>query len=74
MTIDQLYEMIRILPLAERLQLVERVVHDVANVASTAQEPPSGLLGLFADEPELIDRICADALDERRNRPWRTDS
>jgi hypothetical protein len=72
-TVDQLYEAIRALPVAERLRLVERVVHDVAVCASPANDGPRDLLGMFADAPDLIDQVCAEALAERRSRPWRSE-
>jgi hypothetical protein len=62
---DHLYAAIRTLPVSERLRLVERVVHDVAETAAVQQTPPS-LLGLMADDPELVDRACAAALEARR--------
>jgi hypothetical protein len=70
-TIDELVAVIRTLPVAARLRLIERVAHDVAEdtpkpptVAAERAASPS-LLGLFADEPDLVDRICALAYEER---------
>ena len=72
MSIDQIFEAIRALPLDERLRLVERVVHDVrANASRTGEHGPD-LLGLFADDPDLVDRVCAEAYRERSRRPWRS--
>jgi hypothetical protein len=74
MTVNQLYEAIRSLPVDERLRLVERVVHDVAEVsggsAQTSAAKGSPLDGLFADIPDLVDKVCADAYRDRgRRRP-----
>lgn len=71
-SIDQIYEAIRALPVDERLRLVERVVHDVRASALRTEEHGPDLLGLFADDPDLVDRICAEAYAERTARPWRS--
>lgn len=72
---EQIFQAIRTLPVPERLRLVERVVHDLAEVSAavprTAAEPTS-LLGLFADEPELIDDVSRMAMDARKRDPLRT--
>ena len=34
--------------------------------------PAKGIIGLFADEPELMDHVM-EAVDERRSRPLRLD-
>jgi hypothetical protein len=69
--IDELVAAIRRLPVEARLRLIERVAHDVAEdtpkppaVAAERAAGPS-LLGLFADEPDLVDRICALAYEDR---------
>ena len=72
MTVHQIYEAIRSLPVPERLKLVERVVHDVVETPA-ASEPRPSLLGLFEDEPEIIDEICSQALRDRGVRRLRTD-
>jgi hypothetical protein len=71
MSIDQIYEAIRGLPVGEQLRLVERVVHEVA-FRHGAADRPEELLGLFADDADLITRVGADAIAERQSRPWRT--
>ena len=73
MSIDQIYEAIRALPVGEQLRLVEQVVHNVATKQKGAAEPKD-LLGLFADDPELISQIGAGAIAERQSRPWRADT
>lgn len=79
---EQIFQAIRVLPVRERLRIVERVVHDIADApaAEPAPSPPAeapSLLGLFADEPELIDEVCRTAMEARRRDPlrmegWRT--
>jgi hypothetical protein len=72
MTVNQLYEAISTLPVAERLRLVERVVHDVAQTPGDVTRKPtasgSSLDGLFADIPHLVDEVCADAYRDRAMR------
>jgi hypothetical protein len=60
---------IRSLPRTEQLQLVEHVIHDLAAVGT----PPSGasVIGLFADEPELIDEVERAATEARERDPLR---
>jgi hypothetical protein len=72
---DQIFQAIRTLPVPERLRLIERVVHDLADVSADAQRSalePESLLGLFADEPELIDDVCRMAMDARKRDTLRT--
>jgi hypothetical protein len=73
MSIDQIYEAIRALPVGEQLRLVERVVHDVAANQGTSVQP-TDLLGLFAEDAELISRVGSQAVAERESRPWRLDT
>jgi hypothetical protein len=72
MTVNQLYEAISSLPVEERLRLVERVVHDVAEAsegsARRSATPGSPLDGLFADIPDLVDEVCADSYRDRAMR------
>lgn len=74
---EQIFQAIRTLPVQDRLRLVERVVHDLADTSTaelTATTPPSAssLLGLFADEPELVDDVCRMAMEARRRDSLRS--
>jgi hypothetical protein len=62
-SLEAIYAAILALPVPERLKLVERVVHDVAESESTTPKgaDPAGLLGMMADEPELMDDVMAHA-------------
>ena len=74
MTVHQIYEAIRSLPIPEQLRLVERVVHDVAEAPTSGEgSPKSSLLGLFEQEPDIIDKICSESMQERGVRRLRTD-
>lgn len=60
---QQLLNEIRQLPRGERLRLVERVVHELAE----EHEPsaPSAIIGLFADQPDLIETVSEEAMQAR---------
>ncbi|MBN2195253.1 MAG: hypothetical protein JW751_20720 [Polyangiaceae bacterium] len=73
MSIDQIYEAIRALPVGEQLRLVERVVHEVAANRDTTEQS-TDLLGLFAEDADLISRVGTQAVAERQSRPWRLDT
>jgi hypothetical protein len=70
-TLDEILSEIRALPLAERLRVIERVAHEVAEVTPDAPAVSTGsaavpsLLGLMEDEPELVDEMCALAYELR---------
>lgn len=69
---DELLAAIRSLPPQERLRLVEQVIHDVAEAQPSV--PASGhgtVIGLFADCPDIIDQVCADAMHAREHDPFR---
>ncbi len=74
---DRIFQTIQSLPVQERLRLVERVVHALADASGAEGVPrpaataPS-LLGLFADEPELVDEVCQMAMEARRRDPLRS--
>ncbi|HWO25719.1 MAG TPA: hypothetical protein VNO30_43570 [Kofleriaceae bacterium] len=63
----QLLHEIRQLPRGEQLRLAERVVH------AEEHEPPSphAIVGLFADQPDLIDTVSEDAMQARERDPLR---
>jgi len=57
---DELLEAIRALPPQERLRLVERVIHDVAEVRDFPVSAGASVIGLFSDVPDVVDRICEE--------------
>jgi len=82
--IEQLLAAVRALPTAERRRVAQRVMESlstedqlrvtqqVAPAASGNGSGPLSMLGLFADEPELVDEVCRQAYVERagaRPRP-----
>ena len=66
---ERLMREIRQLPRTEQLRLVEQVVHELAE-ADTASGVTS-VIGLFADEPELIESACEEAMRARERDPLR---
>jgi hypothetical protein len=66
---QQLLDAIRELPRGDRLRIVERVVHDLAEEDSGLA--PDAIVGLFADEPELIEEVSEGAMQARETDPLR---
>lgn len=74
-SINQIYNSVRSLPVADRLRLVERVVHDVVEASgSVGRQGGERLLGLFADDPALVDEVCRQAFEDRTHRTLRSTS
>lgn len=77
--IDQLVAAARALPPAERLRVAQRVVEGLPvedrlrvlnDALAAARLPPNdarapSMLGLFADEPDLVDEVCRQAYADR---------
>ena len=73
MDVERIFQSIRDLPVRDRLRLVERVVHELADT-STLAEPASAdpsPLGLFADDPDEVDEMMKIVMDNRRHRKLR---
>jgi hypothetical protein len=74
--IDELLERIRSLPLEERLRLIERAAHEAAEdtpkPSSVVESRVPRMLGLMADEPDLVDEICALAYQARTRARMRS--
>jgi len=65
---------IRSLPRAEQLRLVARVIHELADDGPRPQGDPHALIGMMADEPELMDQVCELAMQARsKSRMRRVD-
>lgn len=77
-TANDIYRELLALPEQERLQLVERVIHDLVAAArhrTTTRATPGAdaVIGLWADEPEVADQIIEGVLQQRETRPLRAD-
>lgn len=73
---NDIYRELLALPEQERLQLVERIIHDLVDAARhrTAARPAAAgksVIGLWADEPEVVDRMIEGVLQERETRQLR---
>jgi hypothetical protein len=73
-TIDELLAAIRQLPLSERRTLIARATRDADQ--DTPRPPPArqpaSLLGLMADEPEVVDEMCSVVYEARQTARMRT--
>ncbi len=61
-TMEEVVEEVRSFPLADRLRIVERIVHEIADSAASKREasPPRAKIspvGWLADDPELADQL-----------------
>jgi hypothetical protein len=74
-TTDDLLAAIRRLPLDERLRLIEQAAHEAAEdtpkPAAVSTSPAHSLLGLMADDPDLVDRMCSIAYEARKTARMR---
>jgi hypothetical protein len=70
--VDELLAAIRVLPVPERLKLVERVVHDIAGADAPAPgRDPMSVIGSFSDIPDVIQDVCEAAMVARERDPLR---
>jgi hypothetical protein len=72
---DHIVDAVHGLSHEEKFKLRLLLDKDLKTSSSPAQNgviPTKGLIGLFADEPELMDRVM-EAVYERRSRPLRLD-
>lgn len=72
-TIDELLAAIRQLPIDERRALIDRATRDADQ--DTPRPPPAAqpasLLGLMADEPEIVNKMCSLVYDARKTARMR---
>ena len=69
---SDLLDEIRSLPPRDRLRIVEFIVHGLAADAElVAAQRPENVVGLFSDEPELLDQVAEEALGARERDPLR---
>jgi hypothetical protein len=52
--------------------LLDEELNSSARPSENGVNPAKGIIGLFADEPELMDHVM-EAVYERRSRPMRLD-
>jgi len=68
---DDLFGAIRSLPVPERLRLVERVVHDIAESEKLEPNEAMSVIGSFSDVSDLIEQISEAAMVSRERDPLR---
>lgn len=71
--IDDILEAIRSLTREERNRLAEQLRRELDEEAPSKAGAidPGAIIGLFADEPELIDEVCESAMQSRERDPLR---
>jgi hypothetical protein len=52
--------------------LLDEELNSSSRPSENGVDPAKGIIGLFADEPELLDGVM-EAVYERRSRPFRLD-
>ncbi len=65
-------EAIRSLPRADRLRLVEQVIHELAESGEQPAADPRAIVGMMTDEPDVMDRACELAMEARKKSRMRT--
>lgn len=70
---NKLLEAVRALPPNERLQLLEILRRQYPTVAVSRRPAihPSSVIGLFAEDADLLDEVCTSALQARERDPLR---
>jgi hypothetical protein len=70
---DEIYAAIRGLPVAERLKLVERVVHDIAHAQATPspKRDPKAIIGSLSDMADVLEEVTEAAMVARERDPLR---
>jgi hypothetical protein len=67
--VDELLAIIRGLSRAEQRELIERAARDLGSSDEAAD--PLAFIGMFADEPELIEAVREGAMRARERDPLR---
>jgi hypothetical protein len=60
-------EAIRALPREDRVRLVQRAMAELALGDAEPFGDPAAIIGMMADEPDVMDRVC-DAVMQARGR------
>ncbi|WP_437313295.1 hypothetical protein [Sorangium sp. So ce385] len=70
--VERIFQELQGLPVQERLRLIERVVHELADGSASEEltreaEAAPFLIGLFADDPEAVDAMMEVVRENRRS-------
>lgn len=79
-TVHDLFQQIQALPDGQRQELFEMLHRaptadppaDDGPVEDFVYDPKNPMLGLFHDEPEVMDEVMRLVYEARQNRAWRT--
>lgn len=63
--LEAIHEAIRAVPHEDRVRLVERAKAELLDDGREASGDPSAIIGMMADEPEVMDRVCELAMRAR---------
>jgi hypothetical protein len=72
--IEDILEAIRSLSVEERDRLAERIRREVDDERRSGKRvvvEPKSIIGLFGDDPDLMDRVCEAAMQSRERDPLR---
>jgi len=70
--INELLTAIRALPVRDRLNLIEHVVHDIASDdAPVTDRDPISVIGAFADVADVMEEVTEAAMVARERDPLR---
>jgi hypothetical protein len=58
---------------ARRSSTVETLVKEIIDLLATVEVSADPMMGMFADDPDLMDQITASAMKARENDPLRLD-
>jgi len=65
---ESVFQAIQALPIKERLRLLERVLHQIAEQAQSLLD---GLIGLLQAQEDVLDQVVEDAMLARERDPLR---
>ena len=71
--IDDILEAIRSLSKEDRNRLADRLRRELGEESDSPAGliDPAAIVGLFADDPDLIDEVCESAMQSRERDPLR---
>lgn len=65
---ESVFQAIQALPIKERLRLLERVLHQIAE---QAPQPAPNVIGLLQAQEDVLDQVVEDAMLARERDPLR---
>jgi hypothetical protein len=62
---NAILEAIRALPREDRVRVVEAAIRELADDRSAPEGDPRAIIGMMADEPDVMDRVCELVMQAR---------